>query len=59
MELTNVLIIVGSNLAMMFTMFGSVVALHIQSTNQIAKINEEMKDFHGKLCSIKKDQQGG
>jgi hypothetical protein len=36
----------------MLTVLGTTVPFHIQSTNQINAIHQEMKDFHGRLCAI-------
>lgn len=59
MEWVQVLVIVGSN----FAMLGSVIALHINQSNRIDEnrketniivneIKEEMKDFHKRLIEI-------
>lgn len=66
MEWAQVLILVGSNLAML----GSVIALHISQSNTInenrretnAIINEikdEMKDFHRRLLEIEMARKHG
>jgi len=59
MDFSNTLIIVGANLALIVSMIGTVVALHIQSTNLIAKINDEMKEFHGKMAAIEERRKHG
>jgi len=48
----QVLTIVGSNLVIMLTFFGTTIALHMQTNNRIEAIQSEMKDFHGRLCKI-------
>lgn len=54
----QVLTIVGANFIMLITAIGITITLWIHSNKRIDSIlkavNEEMKDFHGKLCSIKK-----
>lgn len=43
-------------LVMMFVMLGTilgvVIPLHIQTLNTLKAIQDEMKDFHGRLCAI-------
>lgn len=34
------------------TVLGIVIPLHMQTNSQIMAIQQEMKDFHGRLCSI-------
>jgi len=36
----------------MATIIGTTVPLYIHSSNQISAIQQEMKDFHGRLCAI-------
>jgi len=36
----------------MVTILGSTIPLYIHSSNQIAAIQQEIKDFHGRLCAI-------
>jgi hypothetical protein len=52
MENSQVLMIVGANVAMIFGMLGTVVALYLHTDKKIDAIAAEMKDFHGKLCAI-------
>jgi len=69
MEPYEIWTIVGSNLAMMAVIFGSLIAmwLHTDSkiessrkeTNEIIKaMLDEMKDFHGRLCAIEERNRG-
>ena len=55
----QVLTIIGSNLVIMLTFFGTTIALHIQTNNRIEAIQTEMKDFHGKLCAIEERNKNG
>lgn len=52
MEWTQVLAIVGSNIALILIMFGTTVAMWMHTDKKIEAIQEEMKDFHGRLCAI-------
>lgn len=45
----QVLTIIGSNLVIMLTFFGVSISLHNGMREEIRAINQEMKDFHGKL----------
>lgn len=36
----------------MVTVIGSTIPLYIHSSSQITAIQQEMKDFHGRLCAI-------
>lgn len=70
MDWTQVLVIVGSNIALMMGMLGSVIALHINLSNRmeenrketngyINEIREEMKDFHKRLLEIEMSRKNG
>jgi len=70
MDWTQVLVIVGSNIALMMGMLGSVIALHINQSNRIEEnrketngyineIREEMKDFHKRLIEIEMARKNG
>lgn len=52
----QVITIIGSNLVIMLTFFGTTVALHMQTNNRIEAIQSEMKDFHGRLCKIEENR---
>jgi hypothetical protein len=56
MSTIQVLTIIVANLALMITMFGITISLHISTDNKftslIQAIQAEMKDFHGRLCAI-------
>lgn len=70
MDWTQVLVIVGSNIALMMGMLGSVIALHINQANRldenrketnviIKEIKDEMKDFHKRLIEIEMARKNG
>ncbi len=70
MDWIQVLVIVGSNIALMMGMLGSVIALHINASNRteenrketmgyINEIREEMKDFHKRLLEIEMSRKNG
>jgi len=48
----QILTIIGSNMIIMLTFFGVSISLHNGIREELRGIQEEMKDFHGKLCSI-------
>lgn len=56
MENYQLITIVGANLLVFLSFMGTVVALHIhgnsQTNKQIMAIQEEVNDFHQKLCEI-------
>jgi len=59
MNWDQVLIIIGSNIALILVMFGTTVTLWLHTDKKIDamhqtidSIKEEMKDFHGRLCAI-------
>lgn len=52
MENYQLITIIGANLLVFLGFMTSVIALHIHSNKQIAAIHAEIKDFHGRLCSI-------
>lgn len=52
MDWTQVLTIVGSNIALILVMFGTTVGIWLHTDKKIEAIHEEMKDFHGRLCAI-------
>ncbi len=58
MEWAQVLTIVGSNIALILIMFGSTVAMWIHTDKKIEAIQQEMKDFHGRLCAIEERNKG-
>lgn len=37
---------------MLATVLGVVIPLHLQNLTRLDAIQQEMKDFHGKLCAI-------
>jgi hypothetical protein len=48
----QILTIVGSNLLIMLTIFGVNISLHNGIREELRGMQQEMKDFHGRLCSI-------
>lgn len=48
----QVVAIIGSNLIIMLTFFGVSISLHNGMREEIRSIQQEMKDFHGRLCAI-------
>jgi len=46
----QILAIIGSNLVIMLTFFGTSIALHMQTNNRIDSIQKEMQDFHTRLA---------
>lgn len=58
MDWAQVLTIVGSNIALILIMFGSTIAIWLHTDKKIEAIQEEMKDFHGRLCAIEERNKG-
>ena len=54
----QILTIVGSNLVIMLTIFGVTVSLHNGLREELRGIQEEIKDFHGRLCTIEERNKG-
>lgn len=48
----QVMVIVGSNLVIMLTFFSVNISLHNGMREELRGIQMEMKDFHGKLCTL-------
>jgi hypothetical protein len=52
----QVLTIIGANLILFLGLIATIISLFIHSNKRIddamKAINEEMKDFHGRLCAI-------
>lgn len=42
----------------MVTVLGSTIPLHLHTSSQIDAIQQEMKDFHGRLCAIEERNKG-
>ena len=53
---TLLLTVIASNFVLMLTAVGITITLFLKSDSRIdvalKAINDEMKDFHGRLCSI-------
>lgn len=52
MDWTQAIAIIGSNIALIFVMFGSTVAMWLHTDKKIEAIQQEVKDFHARLCVI-------
>lgn len=56
MENYQLIIIIGSNLAIFLTFMGAIIALHIHGNKRVdifqKEMREETKDFHARLCLI-------
>ena len=48
----QVITIIASNLIIMLTFFGVSISLHNGMREEIRGMQQEMKDFHGRLCAI-------
>lgn len=48
----QILTIIGANLAAILTFFGIAISLHISLKNSLDEMKNEMKDFHGRMCSL-------
>ncbi len=46
------LAIIASNIALILIMFGSTIAMWLHTDKKVEAIQQEMKDFHGRLCAI-------
>ena len=49
MDWVQLLVLVGT---MLGTILGIVIPLHLQNLTRLDAIQNEMKDFHGRLCAI-------
>jgi hypothetical protein len=58
MDWTQVLTIVGSNIALIIVMFGTTIMMWLHTDKKIEAIQAEMKDFHGRLCAIEERNKG-
>ena len=52
MDWIQVSTIIASNLLIMLTFFGVSISLHNGMREELRGMANEMKDFHGRLCSI-------
>jgi len=52
MDNYQMLTIVGANLLVFLGYMGTVITLHLSTNKKIDAIQQEIKDFHGRLCSI-------
>jgi hypothetical protein len=53
----QIITIIGSNLIIMLTFFGVSISLHNGIREELRGIQEEMKDFHGRLCKIEAEKK--
>jgi hypothetical protein len=63
MDLTQAVItIVGANIIMLLSSIGITISLFMhldkKTSDVLAKISDEMKDFHGRLCAIEERNKG-
>lgn len=58
MDWTQVLTIVGSNIALIIVMFGTTIMMWLHTDKKIEAIQQEMKDFHARLCIIEERNRG-
>jgi hypothetical protein len=58
MDWTQVLTIVGSNIALIIVMFSTTIMMWLHTDKKIEAIQQEMKDFHGRLCAIEERNRG-
>lgn len=54
----QVLAIIASNLVIMLTIFGINISMHNRTSELLQSIQQEMKDFHGKLEKIDAEYKG-
>jgi hypothetical protein len=52
MDWVQALAIIASNIALIMIMFGTTIMMWLHTDKKIEAIQEEMKDFHGRLCAI-------
>lgn len=57
MDWTQVLTIVGSNIALILVMFGIHISMYLHTDKKIDAIQQEMKDFHARLCVIEEKRK--
>ena len=48
----QILTIIVSNLIVILTFFGITISLHNGMREDIREIKKEMKDFHGRMCTL-------
>ena len=58
MEMKINLELIISLVIVMVTILGSTIPLYIHTSSQIQAIHDEIKDFHGRLCSIEERNRG-
>lgn len=51
-DLGLIITIVSSAVGVLGTILGVVIPLHLQTLSTLKGIQDEMKDFHGRLCAI-------
>ncbi len=55
MDWVQLLVLMGT---MLGTVLGIVIPLHLQTCAQLQAIQQEIKDFHGRLCAIEERNKG-
>jgi len=58
MDCAQVLAIIGSNIALILITFCTTISIWLHTDKKIEAIQEEMKDFHGRLCAIEERNKG-
>lgn len=48
----QILTIIVSNLIVILTFFGISISLHLGIRSELKEMASEMKDFHGRLCTL-------
>jgi uncharacterized membrane protein YqgA involved in biofilm formation len=60
MEWSQAIAIIVSNIGLVLVMFGATIGIWLHTDKKIEAIQQEIKDFHGRLCTIeerKKDHR--
>ena len=55
----QVLTIIISNLSVILVFFGITISLHNSMRDDLRDMREEMKDFHGRMCSLEERKKNG
>lgn len=53
----QIIAVIGSNILIMLTFFGVSISLHNGIREELRGIQQEMKDFHGRLCAIEESRR--
>lgn len=58
MDWTQALTIICTNVALVLAMMGTTVAIWLHTDKKIEAIQDEIKDFHWRLCAIEERNKG-